>query len=132
LFESGERMISVDTIDTKTNIININNKIYVNSEILEILLSPYTFTADRYVEDDGSITLSLDEIDLVESGKDDAEAIINMAKDILVYAEHYLEFYEKWVSASNRKGHIPYVLKALMINDVEKIGELIVCRPGEI
>ena len=40
------------------------------SEILEI----YQFTADRCIEEDGSVTLSLKEIDLVENGKDEREA----------------------------------------------------------
>ena len=40
------------------------------SEILEI----YQFTADRYIEEDGSVTLSLKEIDLVENGKEQKKA----------------------------------------------------------
>ena len=100
--------------------------------IFEGVLSPYTFTADRYVEDDGSITLGLIEIDLAENGKDDDEALKKMAAAILEYAEDYYNEFELWYSAPNRKGHFPYVLKALILNDTAKIGGLITCRPGEI
>ena len=35
---------------------------------LKLLLEPYTFTAKKFLEDDGTITLELNEIDLVENG----------------------------------------------------------------
>ena len=52
------------------------------SEILDI----YNFTAMKYIEDDGSVTLSLNEIDLVENGKNEQEARYNLAKSILEYS----------------------------------------------
>ena len=33
--------------------------------------------------------------------------------------------------APNRKGHIPYVFKALITDDPRKIGECIVCQDGK-
>ena len=99
--------------------------------ILENMLESYRFTADRYVEDDGSVTLSLVEIDLVENGKNDEEALKEMAKAILEYAEDYYKEFKLWARGW-RIPHIPYVFKALILNDVEKIGGLITCRPGEI
>jgi len=102
-----------------------------NMNTIEIMLEPYTFTADRYVEEDGSITLGLVEIDLAENGKDDKEALKKMAAAILEYAEDYYKEFDLWAK-SWRIPHIPYVFKALMLNDVEKIGGLITCRPGEI
>lgn len=96
------------------------------------LLSVYTFTAIKEVEDDGSITLSLNEIDLVENGKTEEEAKHNLAASILEYAEDYYKDFNYWNSAPNRKVHLPYVLKALILDDVEKIGESIECQNGEI
>jgi hypothetical protein len=103
-----------------------------NLEIAESMLSAYKFNAQEFVEDDGSVTLSLDEIDLVENGRDKEEALTNLSKDILTYAEHYIELFDKWYNSINRREHLPYVFKALTLNDVEKIKELITCRPGEI
>ena len=99
--------------------------------LIENLLSAYHFSADEFIEEDGSVTLSLNEIDLVENGKNKNEALFNMAKSILDYSEDYYNEFSYW-AAGNRKGHIPYVFKALIINNVEKIGELITCRPGKI
>ena len=47
---------------------------FSNLDIMSQILSAYHFTAQRFVENDGSVTLSLNEIDLVENGKDEQEA----------------------------------------------------------
>jgi len=103
-----------------------------NLNILESILEPYKFTAEKLIEPDGSVTLGLEEIDLAVNGKDEEEAVRKMAEDILEYAEDYYSDFDNWYSAVNRKSHLPYVVKALMLNDVHKIGRLIVCHLGEI
>ena len=97
---------------------------------IESLLSAYSFTADMFSEDDGSITLSLNEIDLVENGANEQAALQKLAAAILEYAEDYYNDFAYW-SRGERKAHLPYVLKALILNDAEKIGGLIACRPGK-
>ena len=95
------------------------------------LLEVYSFHAALYVEKDGSVTISLDEIDLVENGKDEQDAKLRLAKSILDYSEGYYNDFTYW-SRGNRKTHTPYVIKALIIGDVETIGGLISCRHGKI
>lgn len=99
--------------------------------VVESMLDAYKFTARKYVEDDGSITLGLNEIDLVENGADEQEALKKMAQSILDYAEDYYNDFSYWANG-NRKYHIPYIFKALILNDIDKIGGLITCHPGEI
>lgn len=101
-------------------------------KFLEELLAAYHFTADRFNEDDGSVTLSLKELDLVENSKTEDEAKLLLGHSILEYAEDYYSEFNLWNSAPNRKGHIPYVLKALIINDAKKIGDIIECQAGKI
>ena len=36
-----------------------------------------------------------------------------------------------WSAAPNRKNHIPYVLRALIINDADRIGDSIECQVGK-
>jgi len=103
----------------------------VDVRIIENLLEPYKFTAEEFIEDDGSVTLGSVELDLVENGKDKEEAIKKLAAGILEYSEFYYEDFDFW-ARGDRKLHMPYVFKALMLNDAEKIGGLISCRPGEI
>lgn len=104
------------------------NSTYANS--VETLLEGYSFTAERFVEDDNSITLSLNELDIVENGVSEQEAKTKLAQAILDYAEDFYKDFSYWRSAPNRKSHIPYVFKALALDDAEKIGELIICQDG--
>jgi hypothetical protein len=99
--------------------------------LLEDILSAYKFTAEKYLEDDNSVTLSLNELDLVENGISEEDAKIKLAEDILEYAEEFYDDFDYWKKAPNRKKHVPYVLKALILQDVNKIGESILCLTGE-
>jgi len=99
---------------------------------MEDLLAGYSYSAIRMEEDDGSVTLALNEIDLVENGKDEDDARSKLASAILEYAEDYYSDFSYWGSAPNRKSHIPYVFKALFIGDIQKIGESIRCQAGKI
>ena len=100
-------------------------------DVLEKILSAYSFHAEAIIEDDGSVTLSLDEIDLAENASDMPGAVSAMARAILEYSEDYYKEFTYW-SRGSRKQHIPYIFKALMLNDVGKIGDLIKCRRGKI
>lgn len=108
-----------------------DHMVLMNITMLESLLTPYTFTAQSFVETDGSITLSLDQIDLIENGKTEAEAKQELAKAIIDYAEDYYNQFSVWNAAPNRKAHFPYVLKSLILNDPKEIGELIQCQAGK-
>ena len=103
-----------------------------NMEFMNVLLSGYQFTAVKYVESDGSVTLSLNEIDLVENADSEEEAIKAMSASILEYAVDFYKDFNFWASANNKKAEIPYVFKALILDDVAKIGECIQCQVGEI
>jgi hypothetical protein len=102
-----------------------------NISLFENLLNVYNFTADKFIEDDGSVTLSLNQIDLIENGKDEQEARQLLAKSILEYAEDYYKDFSLYSSSPNRKAHVPYVLKALICDDVYKIGDLVQCHAGK-
>jgi len=98
---------------------------------LEIMLSQYAFSAETFKEDDGSYTISLNEIDLAENADTLDNAKMKLAESILEYSEDYYKEYKYWSTAPNRAMHIPYVFKALILNDPKKIGELISCQIGK-
>lgn len=104
---------------------------FSNLETMLDILEIYHFTAEKFIEDDESITLSLNEIDLVENGKSEEEARLNMGKSILEYATDYYNNYELYSRSPNRKGHVPYIFKALIIDNSKEIGESIQCRAGK-
>jgi len=99
--------------------------------VLEQILSAYSFTSNVFIEDDGSVTMSLFEIDIVENAPTEQEVIRKLADAILEYSKDYYNDFTYW-ARGHRKTHIPYVLKSLILNDIEKIGGLITCRRGKI
>lgn len=103
---------------------------FSNLETISEILQVYEFTAVKYMEEDGSVTLSLNEMDIIENGKDEREARLNMGRAVLEYAMDYYDEYEMYSHSPNRKKHIPYIFKALIIDDSEKIGDMLQCQNG--
>ncbi len=104
---------------------------FSNLETMSEILAGYQFTAQKFVEQDHSVTLSLNEIDLIENGCDEREARQKLGKAILEYATEYYNEYELYSRSPNRKGHIPYIFKALIMDSPEQIGECVQCRDGK-
>ena len=105
---------------------------FSNLETMTDILDAYQFTAQLFPEPDGTVTLSLNELDLVENGKTEAEARNKLGNSILEYALEYYDNYTLYSHTPNRKKHIPYVIKALIIDDAVSIGRSILCQNGKI
>ena len=104
---------------------------FSNLETMSEILSAYHFTAEIYIEEDGSVTLSLNEIDLVENADSEQAARLALGKSILEYSADYYNDYALYSNSPNRKAHIPYIFKALIIGEAEKIGGSIECHVGK-
>lgn len=100
-------------------------------ETMKNILDIYQFTAQKWIEEDGTVTLSLNEIDLVENGENEDAARFKLAQSILEYSVDYYNNYAVYSQSANRKSHIPYIFKALIIDDAKQIGEIIQCQDGE-
>lgn len=96
------------------------------------LLDDVKFTYSVFKEDDGSYTAALENIDLAENAGEKEGAVDAMAASILEYAEEFYEEYELYSNAPNRAGHLPMVMKALLLGDIWKIKEEMVCQSGRI
>ena len=103
-----------------------------NLETIADILAAYQFTAQLFPEPDGTVTLSLNELDLVENGETEADTRNKLGNSILEYALEYYENYALYSHTPNRKKHIPYVIKALIIDDAVSIGRSILCQDGKI
>lgn len=101
----------------------------MNINFLKEILMAYNFNAVLLQEEDNSITLSLNELDIAVNGTNKQEAIDSLINDIIEYAKDYLEDFEYWHSG-NRKQHLPYVLKVLTC-DRDEVKGLITCQSGE-
>jgi len=98
--------------------------------MLSYLLRIYEFVADKFIEPDGSVTLSLRNMDLVVNAATKEDALEQLAIEIVEYAEEYYDEFALWSSATNRQNHMPYVIKALTM-DRETIKESIICLDGK-
>ncbi len=103
-----------------------------NVDFISHILSGYEFSANKYIEDDGSVTLSLNEISIIENAPTESEAIDTLANSLLEYAVDFYKEFNFWSVAPNKKTEIPYVFKALIMDDPKKIGECIKCQVGKI
>ena len=54
-----------------------------------------------------------------------------LAKSIFEFSTDFYNDFSYWGTAPNRKKDIPYIFRALILNDTKKIGECIVCQDGE-
>ncbi len=59
---------------------------FSNLDTMSEILQAYQFSAIKYREDDGSVTLSLNEIDLIENGADERKARRKLGEAILEYS----------------------------------------------
>lgn len=104
---------------------------FSNLDTIAEILQAYQFTAQKLIEEDGSVTLSLNEIDLIENGIDENSARLAMGTAILDYSIDYYNDYAFYSHSPNRKGHVPYIFKAIITDDPQKIGESIICQDGK-
>lgn len=100
-------------------------------EIACELLSATKYIAYEYREEDGTVTLALRDMDIVAHGPDVSSAKKSLIQDIMEYAEEYYSSYELYHCSSNRKAHLPYVVKALAAKTPLELEADVLCCLGE-
>lgn len=83
-----------------------------------------------FYEDDGSVTLSTKDLDLVVNGPDLPRAKAALVRDLMEYAAEYDREVELYGRAPNRKDHLPYVRKALAAQSPKELEDVIRCENG--
>lgn len=71
------------------------------------------FQVTVYTEDDGSTTLSMDDMDLAVNASSKEESIKTLCRDMGEYAEEYRKAFAVYSGASNRAAHAPLVKEIL-------------------
>ena len=108
-----------------------DNVVLASTESLSAMLSDVRYETNIFQEDDGSITLSLDALDLVVNEKSLESAKKSLANDIEEYAEEYYANYESYSVSPNRRAHLPYVMKALIADSTKELEDAIECHVGK-
>jgi hypothetical protein len=102
----------------------------ISIDMAKELVKDVVFTADEYIEDDGTITLSLHDSDIVVNSQDESSALQSLIKDLREYALEFYEDIEFWGSDISRRKHIKKIIKVLLSNDENELKESIACQPG--
>lgn len=103
-----------------------------STDMVSELVSNVKFITTKYIENDGSVTLSLEPLDIVVNGENLVSAIKILVQDISEYAEEYYQNFEKYSNSINRRSHIPYIIKALTVKTPSELEDSIVCQNGKI
>ncbi|MCR4441493.1 MAG: exoribonuclease R [Peptococcaceae bacterium] len=91
----------------------------------KMLLSNFSLKPEIIKEDDSSITLALDDLELYSNGSNLDEAISGLVDDLKIYASDYIQRSQLFLNAPNRKSHFPYVLRVLLCETDEEIRQLL-------
>ena len=102
----------------------------LGAKMLQAFLANLTFTVQLIREDDGSLTASVEELDLFENAASKDKCMMLLLEDMKEYAHDFYSEFELWSSAPNRRKHIPYVAKILCMPD-EKLLEAMRCRHND-
>lgn len=100
-------------------------------EQLALLLEGVSFHAELEVDENGEFVGTVDEIeDIVVCGESRKEALLQIAKCLMEYAEDYLtDSFKIYFYAPNRRTHFPYVLKVALQNSLDDVVGLLNARP---
>ncbi len=88
---------------------------------LEVLLEPFTLTAQVRREQDGSVTIAVDELEWAVNAPTRDAAVKELLDDLRQYAGDYLARAPVFLRAPNRRTHFPYVLRILLTSSDEEL-----------
>ncbi|HUW63284.1 MAG TPA: exoribonuclease R [Spirochaetia bacterium] len=97
----------------------------IRRDLQQDILAAYKFRPEVSPEEDGSVTLSLDELDLAVNAPTIEEAADQLTQEIKIYAQDYLDRLQLFINSTNRKAHFPYMLRTWLCNTDEEIKSLL-------
>lgn len=103
----------------------------LSDEQLHTAFGSFRFNAMTFIEDDGSVTLSIRDFGIVADGDTKEEALNELAEFLIDYAEEYHSEFDLYYKSPNRRDHFPYIMNVLIQDDVDGVKDLITCQPGE-
>jgi len=99
----------------------------ISTQYLDAITETFIFSPEWLQDEDGSFTVSLDEIDVIGYGDTREEAIEVLATATIEYAELYftdLQFY--FSSMVNRGSHYPYLRRIARCNgSIDKVKQVL-------
>ncbi|MFZ3132233.1 MAG: exoribonuclease R [Desulfosporosinus sp.] len=94
-------------------------------DLLKMVLEDYKLNTGIIQEDDGSITLTLDSLEMYANNSTLDLASSDLVEDLKLYAQDYMDRSQLFLQAPNRKSHFPYVLKVMLCDNDKEIRSLL-------
>ncbi len=94
-------------------------------DLLKMVLADYSLKPEIINEEDGSITLALDSLELYSNNDTLDLATNDLIEDLKIYAQDYMQRSQLFLNAPNRRSHFPYILRVLLCDNDQEIRELI-------
>ncbi len=104
---------------------NRDHVLSISTEQADSLLEAYRFKAILIPEEDGSITMTLEDFDLVVNAPDHNQARLTMAEELIDYSQDYFDQFVLYFKTTNRKKHFPYVMKVALAEGVQEVAGFI-------
>lgn len=97
----------------------------LRTDLQKMLLSKFTLKPEILHEEDGSVTLALDILEMYVNNETLEKARIDLIQDLKNYAQDYIDRSQLFLNAPNRRSHFPYVLRILLCDNDEEIRNLL-------
>ena len=97
----------------------------LRADLQKLILQSLSFHPKVLPEDDESVTLAIDVLEMVVNAATLTEAKHQLATDLIDYANDYLERPQLFLAAPNRRGHFPYVLRILLCDNIDEVKTLL-------
>lgn len=97
----------------------------LRKDIFTSMLEKFPLRAEVLEEDDGSVTLALDQLDIAVNAPSLEQAMDELVQELKIYAQDYLDRAQLFLNAPNRRHHLPYVLRIALCGSDEEIKALV-------
>ena len=118
----------IDTVvHEKPAVVKRNRDFFLSLSVnhLMALLRDISFKAGHFTEDDNSVTVTIENLDLVVNAENMEAAKKALARELMEYAQEYFNEFQLYFYSLNRQPHFPYVLKVLIQKDIQGVMDLI-------
>lgn len=101
------------------------NILVLRADLQKALLSQFSLKPEILHEEDGSITLSLDSLDIYVNGENLNDAVDQLINELKIYAQDYVQRSQLFLNAPNRRSHFPYILRILLTENDQELRYLL-------
>ncbi|WP_031517054.1 hypothetical protein [Desulfofalx alkaliphila] len=118
----------IDTVvREKPKVVKRNRDYFIALSInhIQTILKGYRIEAQYLEENDGSITATLINFDIVVNAPNQELACKALAEELKEYAQEYFNDFNLYYHSPNRQPHFPYVMAILVQDDLEGVINLI-------